>query len=60
MYNNIGIHWASTVPAVLALVCVPMPILFMVFGPQIRERCVYAAESAEYMKKLEVPANRCH
>lgn len=25
MYNKLGIHWASTVPAFLALACVPMP-----------------------------------
>ncbi|THC92455.1 hypothetical protein EYZ11_008071 [Aspergillus tanneri] len=28
MYRGLGIHWASSVPAFLALACVPMPFLF--------------------------------
>jgi MFS family permease len=50
--DGLGIHWASSVPAFLALVCVPMPFLFYKYGPQIRERCKYAAESAAFMKKM--------
>lgn len=26
MYENLGIHWASTIPAFLALACVPFPL----------------------------------
>ncbi|KAK3615318.1 hypothetical protein LTR56_026660 [Elasticomyces elasticus] len=55
MYNTkdgLGIHWASSVLAFLALVCVPMPFLFYKYGPGIRERCKYAAESAAFMKKM--------
>jgi hypothetical protein len=26
MYSNLGIHWASTIPAFLSLMCVPMPV----------------------------------
>jgi len=53
MYQNLGIHWASSVPAFLALVCVPMPVLFMMYGPKIRERCTFAAQSAAFMKRLQ-------
>lgn len=53
MYNNLGIHWASTIPAFLALICVPMPFLFYKFGPKIREKCKYAAESAAFMRKMQ-------
>lgn len=28
MYANLGIHWASSIPAFLALMCVPFPFLF--------------------------------
>jgi MFS family permease len=28
MYDGLGIHWASSIPAFLALVCVPFPFLF--------------------------------
>jgi len=53
MYNNLGIHWASTVPAFLALACIPFPFLFYKYGPAIRERCKYAAQAAEFMRSLQ-------
>ncbi|ETS79849.1 hypothetical protein PFICI_07378 [Pestalotiopsis fici W106-1] len=53
MYNDLGIHWASTVPAFLALACVPFPFLFYKYGPAIRSRCNFAAESEEFMRKLK-------
>lgn len=53
MYDNLGIHWASTIPAFLALACVPMPFLFYRYGPKIRESCKFAAQSAAFMQKLQ-------
>lgn len=53
MYANLGIHWASSVPGFLALACVPFPFLFYKYGPAIREKCKFAAESAEFMKKMQ-------
>ena len=58
MYENLGIHWASTIPGFLALACVPMPFLFWKYGPQIRERCKYAAESAAFLKKMQSQAQQ--
>lgn len=52
MYNRLGIHWASTIPAFLALACMPFPFLFYKYGPQIREHCAYAAEAAAFMRSL--------
>ncbi|CAG7917976.1 unnamed protein product [Penicillium olsonii] len=52
MYQNLGIHWASSIPAFLALACVPMPFLFYKYGAGIRARCHYAAESDAFMEKL--------
>lgn len=57
MYDNLGIHWASTIPAFLALACVPMPFLFYKYGPAIRERCKFAAQSAAFMMKLQQQAH---
>ncbi|KAM0723234.1 hypothetical protein Q7P37_001434 [Cladosporium fusiforme] len=57
MYANLGIHWASTIPAFLALACVPMPFLFYKYGPRIRESCKFAAQSAAFMWKLQQQAN---
>ena len=53
MYNNLGIHWASSIPAFLALACVPFPFLFYKYGPTIRRKCKYAREAAETMEKLK-------
>lgn len=52
MYNNLGIHWASMIPAFLALACLPFPFLFYKYGGAIRARCKYAAEADAFMKKL--------
>lgn len=53
MYDNLGIHWASTIPAFLALACVPFPFLFYKYGPVIRKKCKYAREAAEVMAKMK-------
>lgn len=45
MYMNLGIHWASSMPAFLALLCVPFPFLFYRYGSAIRKRCKFAAEA---------------
>lgn len=53
MYKDLGIHWASSIPAFLALACVPFPFLFYKYGPQIRAKCHFAAESLAFMKRLK-------
>jgi hypothetical protein len=53
MYQNLGIHWASMVPAFLALACVPFPFLFYKYGPKIRSKCKYAAEAEGFLKKMQ-------
>ncbi|KAJ5118966.1 hypothetical protein N7526_010603 [Penicillium atrosanguineum] len=49
---NLGIHWASSIPAFLSLACVPMPFLFYRYGAAIRARCHYAAQSDAFMEKM--------
>ena len=53
MYDNLGIHWASSIPAFLALACVPFPFLFYKYGHAIRLRCKFAAESARILAEME-------
>ncbi|KAG6000347.1 hypothetical protein E4U21_005556 [Claviceps maximensis] len=55
MYRDLGIHWASSIPAFLSLACLPLPFLFYRFGGTIRARCKFAAESAAFMDKLRQP-----
>lgn len=52
MYKDLGIHWASTIPAFLALACVPFPFLFYKYGHKIRVKCKFAAQSEAFMKRL--------
>ncbi|OJI96872.1 hypothetical protein ASPVEDRAFT_48968 [Aspergillus versicolor CBS 583.65] len=52
MYQDLGIHWASSIPAFLALACVPFPFLFYKYGKPIRLRCKYAAQSDAFMRKM--------
>lgn len=52
MYENLGIHWASSLIAFLALACVPLPFVFYKYGPAIRTRCRYSAESERLMEAL--------
>ncbi|KAM5354567.1 hypothetical protein ACJ41O_001214 [Fusarium nematophilum] len=53
MYKDLGIHWASSIPAFLALACVPFPFLFYKYGSTIRARCKFAAQSAAFMRKIQ-------
>ncbi|ANB12532.1 Tpo1p [Sugiyamaella lignohabitans] len=38
MFHNLGINWAGTVIGCLGLIMVPVPILFLRYGQQIRAR----------------------
>ncbi|GAB1216028.1 Efflux pump fub11 [Aspergillus terreus] len=52
MYENLGNHWASSVPAFLAVACVPFPFVFYKYGAEIRMKCKYAAEAAKILEKM--------
>ncbi|KXH60373.1 major facilitator superfamily transporter [Colletotrichum salicis] len=52
MYENLGIHWASSIPAFLALACLPFPFLFYKHGPVIRAKCAFAAEAAAVLERM--------
>ena len=58
MYSNLGIHWASSVPAFLALVCTPFPFLFYKYGATIRQKCKYAAAAAQAMQDMNKAEER--
>ncbi|KAI1773678.1 MFS general substrate transporter [Hypoxylon cercidicola] len=52
MFENLGIHWASSIPAFLALACLPFPFLFYKYGHAIRMKCKFAAEAAEVLIRM--------
>jgi len=53
MYADLGIHWASSVPAFLALACVPAPFLLYKYGEAIRQQCPYARKSEDVMRNMQ-------
>lgn len=53
MYQNLGIHWASSIPAFLALACLPFPFIFYKYGEKVRMKCKYAAKAAEIMHQMK-------
>ncbi|KAH7274702.1 putative MFS transporter [Fusarium solani] len=53
MYNNLGIHWASSIPAFLTLACVPFPFIMYRYGKALRMKCKYAFEAAEMMGRMQ-------
>ncbi|KAK0674378.1 major facilitator superfamily domain-containing protein [Cercophora samala] len=58
MYQDLGVHWASTVPAFLALACVPFPLLFWRYGARIRKGCRYAREAEEILGRMKMVHER--
>lgn len=52
MYADLGNHWASSIPAFLAVACIPFPFLFYKYGERIRMRCEYAAEAAHVLERM--------
>lgn len=58
MFEGLGIHWASSIPAFLALACIPFPFLFYKYGPAIRKRCKYAAQAQAFLKRLREEAQQ--
>ena len=58
MYEGLGIHWASSIPAFLTVACMPFPFIFYRYGEAIRKRCPYSAQSEVYVRKLQVAAQQ--
>lgn len=52
MYQNLGIHWASSIPDFLSLACVPFPFIFYKYGARIRQRCAYGSKADAFMRRL--------
>jgi MFS family permease len=52
MYNNLGIHWASSIPGFLTLLCLPFPLVMYFWGERLRMKCKYAAQAAAKMAHL--------
>lgn len=45
LFASVGIWWGLFIPALLSLVCLPVPWIFYLYGPQIRTRGKYAGQA---------------
>ncbi|KAL4866585.1 hypothetical protein BDV12DRAFT_199062 [Aspergillus spectabilis] len=56
MYDGLGVHWASSLPAFISVLCMPLPFLFYRYGPAVRAHCKYAAISQQQLQQLQAAA----
>jgi hypothetical protein len=56
MYRNLGIHWASMIPAFLSLVCAIFPFMLYKYGATIRKKCKYSAQADAFMEQMRARA----
>ena len=56
MYHNLGIHWASSIPAFLTVLCLPFPFVMYRHGASLRAKCKYAQEAAILLARLQEQA----
>jgi hypothetical protein len=54
MFHNLGIHWAASIPAFLALICLPIPYIFWKYGDTIRGWSKYSAEAAAFVARKSI------
>jgi DHA1 family multidrug resistance protein-like MFS transporter len=38
MFNNMGIQWAGTLLGCIAVIMIPIPVLFLIYGPRLRRK----------------------
>jgi MFS family permease len=56
MFANLGIHWASSIPAFLTVACLPFPFVIYKYGAALRMKCKYAQEAALLMAQMQTEA----
>lgn len=50
MYNNLGVNWATSLLAFLAVVLAPAPVLFWKYGEKIRSKSKFAVNGPPMAK----------
>lgn len=45
MFENLGVQWAGTLLGCLGAIMVPIPLVFIRFGPRLRQKSRYAPAS---------------
>ncbi|KAL2816154.1 major facilitator superfamily domain-containing protein [Aspergillus granulosus] len=50
MFNALGVNWTGTLLGCTAVVLIPIPLLFYLYGPRIRQKSKFAAEYTTVVK----------
>jgi len=53
MFVNLGVQWAGTLLGCLALIMVPIPLIFIKWGPALRSRSKFAPTPRVNVEKDE-------
>ena len=54
MYEKLGVHWASTSLALLALLLSAVPFTFIIYGEKLRLRSQFSQQLAREQEALEI------
>lgn len=52
MYDNLGVQWASSIPAFLSLAFAPLPFVFLKVGLRLRARSKFANDAKAQLAKM--------
>lgn len=51
MFNNLGVQWAGTLLGCIAALMIPIPVLFLIFGPRLRQKSRLAPAGNDGVKR---------
>ena len=55
IYERLGVHWGSSIPALLALLCTPVPFGFYHYGPSITAGCKHMVKVERALGRASSP-----
>jgi len=58
MFRNLGVNWACTLIAFLALACAPLPLIFYGKGQTVRRKSKFAREADDMGQKMRAAARK--
>lgn len=58
MYRDLGPNWSATLLGLLEVACIPIPVIFWMYGHKIRQKSEFIRQMQEDKKKLEGKRSR--
>ena len=57
MFDGIGVNWAGTLLGCVAVILIPIPIIFYIYGARIRRRSAFAPDMNNVMAAHGKPSS---